>query len=422
MHCKYCGCVLKKGDKVCPNCNHVIENKDINFTKKNHNGILIIIILLLLGVIIGGYFYVSRPEVMFNTLLNKIYKSANNEIKNYEQVKANIDMSFNVDAGEEYKDVIDIINNFKIKSSFNIDSKNEMFVLGLGADYNNKSIIDADMYYENNMAYIDLKDLFSKLIKFDINIEEDEINITESDISIIVNNIFNAFKESIKKADYISSKDADVNKNTLVINNNNKNDIINTFVEYLLNSNDFIDVISKIGVITKEEVIEGLKELKDTEDLEEEIHVSIYTKMFTNEFVKLEVGTKEEVIITFTMPKNNVYKIESFDYEGSKFVITITQENDNKLSVVYNIESTDIKMLMNMNITYTYNEKVQIPLTKESVFIDELTEEDTNSIMENLMQNEGIIEIMEVVESLFPEDGELNNDFDEDYNYDDEFY
>ena len=334
MHCKYCGYGLKKGDKACPNCNHVIENSDINYTKNNSNVILFVIILLLLGVIIGGYFYVTKPDVMFNTLINKIYKSANKEIKNYEQTKADIDMSFNIYAGDEYKDILDIVNN-----------------------------------------------------------------------------IFRAFKKGIKKADYVSSKDNDVNKNTMIINNNNKDDIISSFVDNLLNSNDFINVISKVGNVTKEEVIKGLNELKETEELEEEIRISIYTKMLTNDFVKLEVGTKEEVVFTFTRPKNNVYKIESFDYEGSKFMMTITQDNDNKFNIVYNIELNDIKFVMNMNISYTYNEKIQIPLTKESVFIDELTEEDTNSIMENLMQNEGILEIVEVVQSLMPEEDDFDDEF-----------
>ena len=433
MRCKYCGCVLKKKDKECPNCKHLIENNDINYTKRNSNWVLIIIILLLLGVIVGGYFYVTKPEVMFNTLLNKVYKSANTELKNYKQTKTNIDMSFNVDAGEEYKDIVDIVNNFKIKSSFNVDSKNEKFALGLGAYYNNKAIIDADMYYEKDMAYLDLKDLFGKLIKFDINMKEEKIDITEKDINIIANNIFNALKEGIKKADYVVVKESKINKNTLVINNDNKDNVMNTIVDYLLNSNDFIDVIKKISSTTKEEVINSLKDLKNIEELKEEIHISIYTKVFTNEFIKLELGTKEEVVLTLTIPQNNVYKIESFDYEGSKFTITVTQDNDNKISVVSNIESTDIKMVVNMNISYVYNEEIQIPVTKASVLMDELTEEDTNSIMENLMQNEGIIEIVEAIQSLIPKDLETDTDFDvdgdfevdiefdEDFSYDAEF-
>lgn len=419
MKCNYCGETLSVEDKVCPLCGKVVSS-----TKKSHKGVLVLLIILLLGVIGGGYYYITRPDVVFTTLLNKVYKSANEEVEDYKQIKLNLDFNVNVDAGEEYKEITDLINNIKINSSFNFDATTEKFVLGLGADYKNKSLLNANMYYEEEMAYIELKDLFDKLIKVEVEPTEEEVEFTEEDINILIEEVYGALKNTLKVGEYTSSKakvnDIDVNKNTLVINNENKGKLINTFVDYLLNSNDFIDTISKVNEMTKEEVIETLNYIKEEKvDLEEEIHVSIYTKILTNDFVKFEVGTKEEVLLSFVSESETVCIME-MTVEGTKVVATITDDvKNNKASIVFDMEVEGIKVKLTMNMSYVYNEKIEMPNTQNSVLMEELTEEDTNTIMTKLMENEGIVEIIGVIESMMPEEDYSDDSYVE---YDDEIY
>lgn len=425
MNCKYCGVFLLENDSVCPNCGNKVVREENNIeidksfiepnSKKSHNGFLIFLIILLLGVIGGGYYYVTRPDVVFNLFINKVY-NANKLSTNYEQTKVNFDLNIDIDANDEYKEITDLIKNIKLNSSMNYDLKNKKFVVGLGADYKNKPLAEANLYFDKNTVYFDLKDLFDKLIKLDVEIKEDEINITEEDINIIVNNIFSALKAAIKKATYNSTLDNNINKYTLIINNENQKDIVNTFIDYLFNSNEFIDTVVKISGKSMEEVIEMLNKTKDeVTDLEEEIHISVYTKMLTNDFIKLEIGTKEEVIITFTKTNDKTYKLETSTKENTKAIVTITNDN-NKTSIIYDISTESVKAKVIMNVSYVYNEEINVSSTKESILAEELTEEDTSLILENLMKNEGITEIIEKASSMFPQ-----NDLEEDINYDENY-
>jgi len=417
MHCKYCGYKLKKKDKTCPNCEYIFGDEGNNYSKKGSKFVPILLIVLLFGVIIGGYYYVNRPEVVFNLLLNEVYESASNEIKNYNQVKTKVDFNINVDMGEEYKDITNLINDFKISSSVNMDLENNSFVLGLSADYKNKSLLGLEMYYENNKAYIDLKDLFNKLIEVDVEMEETtELDITESDINIIVETIFNAVKDAIHVAEYSTSKEeldgVNVNKNKLIINNQNKDEIVSVFIDYLLDSNEFIESLSKIGGITNEEVINTLTEMKNVEKLEQDIYFSVYTKKITNDFIKFEIGTKEKVVISYTKVNDKEYKMEMNDIEGTNVVTTMIDNGNNTSTIISEATNDDVRVKLTLNMSYVFNEKIQTPLTKEKVSIDELTEEDTNYIMEKIMEKESINEIVETITSLMPED-----DYDENYDY-----
>jgi len=417
MHCKYCGYKLKKKDKTCPNCEYIFGDGGNNYSKKGSKFVPILLIVLLFGVIIGGYYYVNRPEVVFNLLLNEVYESASNEIKNYNQVKTKVDFNINVDMGEEYKDITNLINDFKISSSVNMDLENNSFVLGLSADYKNKSLLGLEMYYENNKAYIDLKDLFNKLIEVDVEMEETtELDITESDINIIVETIFNAVKDAIHVAEYSTSKEeldgVNVNKNKLIINNQNKDEIVSVFIDYLLDSNEFIESLSKIGGITNEEVINTLTEMKNVEKLEQDIYFSVYTKKLTNDFIKFEIGTKEKVVISYTKVNDKEYKMEMNDIEGTNVVTTMIDNGNNTSTIISEATNDDVRVKLTLNMSYVFNEKIQTPLTKEKVSIDELTEEDTNYIMEKIMEKESINEIVETITSLMPED-----DYDENYDY-----
>ena len=415
MHCKYCGYELKRGDSECPNCKHILEMSEVSYTKKSNNLVFIILIVLLLGIIGGGYYYVSRPQVIFNLFLNKVYKEVNSEVPNYKQVKTNLDLNVNVEMSDEYKDITDIINNFKISSMFNLDLENKKFAMGLSADYNNKLLASADMYYEKDKAYIDLNNLFNKLIEVDVDEENEEINITEEDVKVVISSIFNATKKSVEVAEYSNEKielnGSNVNKSTLIINENNKTVVLDAFVEYLISDNEFITVISKLSEMSIEDVITQISSLKEEIHFDEEIHFSIYT----NEFLKLEVGTGEEVKILCTKINNKEFKMEMNDIEGTKINATIKDMGNNKINIIYNIQSEEIKLVVTMNISYVFNEKIQMPVTKEVVSMDELTDEDANSIMEKVMENEGIKDIIETITSLMPDDN-----YDEEY--DGEYY
>ena len=412
MKCKYCNSDLLEENTVCPNCKknnaEVIDDfADLKEKKSGFKYLLIFFIVLLLGIIGFGYYYVTQPDVVFTTLLNKVYKEALDKEK-FEQLKMTTNMNIKIDAKEEYKEYIDIINNINLKMNEHIDLTDSTFKLEIGADYKEKLLANLNAYYKDNIMYFELKDILDKVVKFDLNDIMDEVKLNDSyvkDIEIIINNLYEALKVTLKKGTYLSSdvkvNGNNVSKNELIINNGNKGTLVNTFIDYLLNSNDFINSISRVTNKEKQEVIDFLNESKKLEDLEEEIHISIYTKKLTNDFVKLEVANKENVTWSLTLEKENVYKIETKDLNGINNVSTITiDEKNDKVNIVSEVSFNDIKITINIDASIIYNEKIEKPNVENAITIEELSEDDTNKVMDNLMKNEGISEIMKVIEKV----------------------
>lgn len=418
MKCKYCNSDLLEGNTICPNCKKNNEEvmDDFSDLKEKKSGLkyfLIFIIILLLGVIGFGYYYISKPDVVFTTLLNKVYKEALDEEK-FNQLKMTANMNIKIDAKEEYKDYTDIINNINLRMIEHIDLTDSTFKIEIGADYKEKLLANLNAYYKDNTMYFELKDILDKIIKVDTKDEmSEDLKLDDSfinDTEVIANNIYEALKLSLKKGTYVSSDTKingnNVSKNELIINNENKNTIVNTFIDYLLNSEDFISSISKITNKEKQEIIDLLNESKKLEDLKEEIHVSIYTKKLTNEFVKLEISYNKNNISLLKQEDN--YKIEINNESNTKIVSNITvDEKNNKLTIVTENTFDDIKVIVNMNISITYNEKLDKPNVENAITIEELTEEDTNNIIDNLTKNEGISEIIESFGGLMPNMTEL---------------
>ena len=70
-----------------------------------------------------------------------------------------------------------------------------------------------------------------------------------------------------------------------------------------------------------------------------------------------------------------------------------------------------------MNLSYTFNEKIQFTSTKEKISINELTQEDVNTILEPLVEEEGILRIIDMFGGIFLiEDPEMDK-YEEDLEY-----
>lgn len=418
MKCKYCGSDLLEGNTICPNCKK--DNKevmddfvDLKEKKSGFKYFSIFLILILVGVIGFGYYYTSKPDVVFTTLISKAYKEALKEEK-FNQLKMITNMNIKVETKEEYKDYTDIINNIKLRMTEHIDLTDNTFKLEIGADYKEKLLANINAYYKDNTMYFELKDILDKIIKVDLKEEsEKEIDINKlysTDSKVIINNLYNALKETLKKGTYITGNDKidkiNVTKNVLVINNENKDLLVNTFIDYLTKNEEFVTALGKILDLNKEEIINRLNEEKVLEVLENEIHISIYTKKLTNEFVKLEINDSKNNISLLKQEDN--YKIEITNENDIKIVSTITiDEKNNKMKIVTENTSEDIKVTVNIDMSITYNEKIEEPNVENAITIEELSEEDTNNIIENLTKNEGVSEIVESFGELMPNMTEL---------------
>ena len=99
--------------------------------KKSHKGIVCgLLIVLLLGLIGFGYYYKSKPEVVFKLAANRAYKGFSvKQLKS--KSKVDLDLAFNVKADEnseaveeDAKKVFDIVNDMLLKLSIYEDDDN----------------------------------------------------------------------------------------------------------------------------------------------------------------------------------------------------------------------------------------------------------------------------------------------------------
>ena len=368
---------------------------------------LIIGMILLCVVLIGGcgflYFYKSKPERVFTSIIDKADKKIKNNIE-VNQLKEDIELSIKVEAGEEYKAISDLINNLLLKISVNTDLKTNETNLGLKADYKNKEMANISAYYDSKNVYVNLNDLFDKVIAAELNLDEEKIDINVEDVKNIYNEVFEAFKLAIKEGTY-SKKSVDLNgskvtQNTLTINNKNKDKMVNAFINYLKDNDKFITAVSNLSGESKDEIKKSINEDFKIDKLDKEYNLSIYTKGFDDDFVKFSLGTDKE-LISFTETSKNNYEFK-VDVDGEKMTCNIKEENELSSTASCSVDVLGIKVTTNAKVNIKQNEKVVKPNIENTINYVELTEEDMNTIMENLNKKDGFSDFMGVISTLMP--------------------
>lgn len=369
---------------------------------------VIIGLVLLCVVLLGGcgflFFHKSKPEKVFTSIIEKANKKIKNNIE-VNQLKENIELSINVEAGEEYKAVTDLINNLLLKVSVNTDLKTNETVLGLKADYKNKEMANVSAYYDSKNVYVNLNDLFDKVIAAELNLDEEKIEINAEDVKNIYDEVFEAFKLAIKEGTYAKKKvelnGSKVRQNTLTINNDNKDKMVNAFVNYLKDNDKFITALSNLSGESKDEIKKSINEDFEIDKLDKEYNLSMYTKGFDDEFVKFALSTDGNELISFTETSKNNYELK-VDVDGERMTCNVKEENELSATTSCTVNVLGIKVTTNAKVNIKQNEKVEKPNIENTINYVELTEEDINTIMENLSKKDGFSDFMGVLSTLMP--------------------
>ena len=224
----------------------------------------------------------------------------------------------------------------------------------------------------------------------------------------------------------IDEKDTKVNSNTLVLTKEKMNSISKTIATVLKDDEEFIKAFDKISDTnsTKEDLEEFIKE-DNTNDFVEST-IIIYTKGLLNEFVGLKISTDDDNKTNLLLVKENekLYKAEFKN--DNEIVLTISFKfnsiSDNKVDLTLNL---DIPKALNIEVNSKYSVKYNDAFNKKditsNVNINDLTEEDTNTIMTNLMECEGLKKLIEKIQPLVESfmDSFDGNDYENSFEFDD---
>lgn len=368
------------------------------------NGLAVAIIGILVLLILGGlgiwYYTTNKADVMVNKIIDKVFDGVT--FKNEENSEITYDLSLNIKSENLESEALDIINNTKVKGSIYINSKDKYTLINLGATYEDKELLSFDAYYNDNTIYLQEKSIYDKYVS--INIPEElqtEINnmytINEKDINIVKKGIKNALKNALKEETFIKEKvDTNINgKNTkanslkLIINDENRKEILTKISKYLKDNDEFLDSMSNLTDSTSQEIFNSLESLTENyTNTYTTTTVILYTTGITNELAKVDIKSEQnEKEVSRVVCESDTCDIQIIN-DGEQMNMNILM-NETSSTIKINGKMGEDDVSLTLNLKGNYNKK-DAPKINESVNIDEISEEDMNTIMTNLGEKEEI--------------------------------
>ncbi len=368
------------------------------------NGFAVAIIGILVLLILGGlgvwYYTTNKADVMVNKIIDKVFDGVT--FKNEENSEITYDLSLNIKSENLESEALDIINNTKIKGSIYINSKDKYTLINLGATYEDKELLSFDAYYNDNTIYLQEKSIYDKYVS--INIPEElqtEINnmytINEKDINIVKKGIKNALKNALKEETFIKEKvDTNINgKNTkanslkLIINDENRKEILTKISKYLKDNDEFLDSMSNLTDSTSQEIFNSLESLTENyTNTYTTTTIILYTTGITNELAKVDIKSEQnEKEVSRVVCESDTCDIQIIN-DGEQMNMNILM-NETSSTIKINGKMGEDDVSLTLNLKENYNKK-DAPKINESVNIDEISEEDMNTIMTNLGEKEEI--------------------------------
>ena len=368
------------------------------------NGLAVAIIGILVLLILGGlgvwYYTTNKADVMVNKIIDKVLDGVT--FKNEENSEITYDLSLNIKSENLESEALDIINNTKIKGSIYINSKDKYTLINLGATYEDKELLSFDAYYNDNTIYLQEKSIYDKYVS--INIPEElqtEINnmytINEKDINIVKKGIKNALKNALKEETFIKEKvDTNINgKSTkanslkLIINDENRKEILTKISKYLKDNDEFLDSMSNLTDSTSQEIFNSLESLTENyTNTYTTTTIILYTTGITNELAKVDIKSEQnEKEVSRVVCESDTCDIQIIN-DGEQMNMNILM-NETSSTIKINGKMGEDDVSLTLNLKENYNKK-DAPKINESVNIDEISEEDMNTIMTNLGEKEEI--------------------------------
>lgn len=389
--------------------NNGMPGKKLNLLSHGPGPIVAIGVVAVLIVAAVAYIVLtSSPTNVFKGAISSTFKEASKALDvydeysktyNFEEKAITVDFDATVDTNiKEITEITDELGfEFKdltVGATAGVDYKDEEILVS-GYIKGKKEKIDATMMLENGVAYIgtsllnDVLKYEDETLEFDLSslkeeMEELEISFEAEDYKTVLKSVEKALNKSItsemteKESEEVevSGKDIKVTKNSLVLDEDALQSIIETVAEELKEDDDFLKAAAAISGTKKGDIKDGLKELKKSaKDIEtdEEVKINVYTKGLFNKVVGYGVEYEGDEYVTYIENGKDfefVYDDHNEDY-GTKIVATV---EDEKLTVKVNgekIATGTVRELSEEKIDLTVKSAFdELPL-EMSIYMDE---------------------------------------------------
>lgn len=391
-------------------------NYEYGVPKKSHKGLvagIIIFIVVLVGI--GGIFYYKlvNAKNSFEVLIDKAFDYLEANIQDSEQ--DSITGTFYVNLQLKSADVADteifnIFNKLDLSGTYGVDYDRNVMSFDFYSNYDEKDLLDFSVYTEYGKAYVYLSGLYDKYIETSIDDYSSLFERNQDDYKMIVSSVRDALMGSLKEeyfeVEKVTLDSVKVTKTTLNLSKENAEEFRDNFVGALLTDEQFLTSLAKLTDKDREELKSSLEET-----LVEEItgldKLILYTK--GTQFIKFEeVGDDYQFVVTEDDGKYEYkyYEASQLLYDGT---VKVT-EVDGEVTVVFSYDDKEEEVGFEIIVRSLVqkNGTVNAKDVTNSISSEKITEDDIMAIYSKLLENEGIVKIIDEI-------SKLSNAEDEDY-------
>lgn len=385
-------------------------------------GIILAIIIIAIIALVAVYFLVfSTPQYIFASTVDSIF---NMKAQTYNTVKSAVTLNGSVQFEDEsINEQLTDLENFSINIGSQIDYQNQSEIVDLGLQYEDESVVGARFYFKDGEMYTLLDGLYDDYIKVDLeteqaNLMQELLDLTKVQgkqenlikaMSILGNEIkgqisnVGTFEKSTEQMT-LNGENKNVTRVSLLFNAQEFSTVVINVCNNLVNNNEFIQCFEESP---KDALLDIVASLEDGEPSSDDtVRISIYTQGLLNETIgfglDLNLADNTELSINMNIMKetDDLYTVsytQGDNYINGRIEIARaenTEENqtgDAKITLEVSNLGT---MELNMGYAYSYNQAVDEVDTRNSVNAEDLTQEDMNTILENLMERPVIGDLM----------------------------
>lgn len=394
-----------------------MDEKDFEKKPKKKVGLIITVVILILALLGAGAFaylklVANKPQRIFEKAISKAFGMVEKETKN--EGKLNIELSASINSKSQdmmmantYLQMVKL----NLTTEFNMDEK--VLNQGISVIAFDEPVISVEGLIQDNGIYFLLNNIYSKYIQVP---NEEMEGIEPKEIFNAEN--FEVSSEIVKEFKQLLLDE--VNLKELTQKNVEIDEEKLTKTTLKLTAKELENIIQKLTVeLYKTNTAEELKNLVDeieyidTDESENNMEISIYTKRLTGKFVKAEIAMineeYEEVIVS-TIAKDEKNKIEikfginedSTDVDEATDICTITikedSENKGTVTIKVNLDETS-SATITAKYNIDYNAKVEAKNVKNSINANDLTEKDLEEMRANIENNEILYSIIQSLSS-----------------------
>ena len=143
-------------------------NENFNEKKPKNKGLLvggIIALIIVVSLALVYFLVLTKPEFIFGKAIDKIFEV---QSENYNSIKMGANIKASIDANDASMQAqLAEVEKYSVKVGAQMDVKAKQEIVELGLEYDNKSVIDAQIYYNNGDMYTYFEGIFDKYIQID---------------------------------------------------------------------------------------------------------------------------------------------------------------------------------------------------------------------------------------------------------------